>query len=268
MGAMTHVTRLEGPAERLLLDGSLDEDDLELLLRGARCVEVAPRHRVLHGSEDRLVLVLEGAVMSHLGTREGEEVITAISGPGTALGLAVVLGGAATDEPATSLTPTCGVSLSGPRVREMVAHRPGIASACLATAARQLADAATERSRFAGTDVSTRVHTRLLELATRWGRPREGRLEITLRLTQSELAAWSGASRESVAKVLHRLRERGIVDTGRRTMVVHDLDALRARATADAGDDARHLLQRVTSRPASAADRRRQRAARPLNASS
>jgi CRP/FNR family transcriptional regulator, cyclic AMP receptor protein len=50
--------------------------------------------------------------------------------------------------------------------------------------------------------------------------------EIPVRLSQAELASWIGASRVTVDRALHRLRERGIISTSRRRIVILDLDAL------------------------------------------
>jgi DNA-binding GntR family transcriptional regulator len=46
-------------------------------------------------------------------------------------------------------------------------------------------------------------------------------------MSQEELAAWSGASREAVARSLHLLRELGWIETRRREIKVLDVDALR-----------------------------------------
>jgi CRP-like cAMP-binding protein len=56
-------------------------------------------------------------------------------------------------------------------------------------------------------------------------------VRITLPLSQDELAGWTGASREAVAKALHALRSLGWVDTARRRITVLDLEALRRRSS-------------------------------------
>jgi CRP/FNR family transcriptional regulator, cyclic AMP receptor protein len=72
------------------------------------------------------------------------------------------------------------------------------------------------------------VLLRLLELAERWGEPvRGGVTQITLSLTQEQLAAWAHVSRESLAKVLHDLRAAGLVETGPRCLAIRDLTRLR-----------------------------------------
>lgn len=67
---------------------------------------------------------------------------------------------------------------------------------------------------------------RILELARRWGRSGDGGVEIDLRLSQAELAALAGLSRESVVKALRVLRDSGLVHTRRCTLVVTDVTAL------------------------------------------
>ncbi|MFB4312806.1 Crp/Fnr family transcriptional regulator [Actinomadura sp. 21ATH] len=55
-------------------------------------------------------------------------------------------------------------------------------------------------------------------------------VQITLHLSQEELAGWVGASREAVSKALGTLRRHGWIETGRRRVIVHDLQALRRHA--------------------------------------
>ena len=63
------------------------------------------------------------------------------------------------------------------------------------------------------------------------GRQDEGTsVQITLPLSQEELAGWVGASREAVSKALGTLRRYGWIETGRRRVIVHDLQALRRHA--------------------------------------
>ena len=64
--------------------------------------------------------------------------------------------------------------------------------------------------RLAFLDVYGRVAGKLLELGNRYGQQGEG-IEISLRLTQAELATWVAASRESVNKVLSSFRDQGLI---------------------------------------------------------
>ena len=55
-------------------------------------------------------------------------------------------------------------------------------------------------------------------------------LRIDLAITQEDLAAWTGTSREGVSRALQTLRSLNWVETGRRSIVILDLDALRGRS--------------------------------------
>jgi CRP-like cAMP-binding protein len=60
------------------------------------------------------------------------------------------------------------------------------------------------------------------------GRLHAARSTVEGRLAQQELAAMVGASRESVARALAVLRERGVLATGRRTITILDPAVLTA----------------------------------------
>jgi CRP/FNR family transcriptional regulator, cyclic AMP receptor protein len=75
--------------------------------------------------------------------------------------------------------------------------------------------------------VVVRVAGRLVELCDRYGAEDGVGIDVGLSITQDELAAWAGASREAVAKGMALLRTLGWVQTERRRIIVLDLPALR-----------------------------------------
>jgi len=78
-------------------------------------------------------------------------------------------------------------------------------------------------------DVATRVARRLIDLVDLGTTHGPDGHVLETALSQEELAALCGASREAVARVLRDLREEGVLSTDRRRVTVLDLDALRAR---------------------------------------
>jgi CRP-like cAMP-binding protein len=58
----------------------------------------------------------------------------------------------------------------------------------------------------------------------------DGATDIGIQLTQDELASMVSASRESLARALTAIRKQDLIRTGRRSIVVLDLDRLRAYA--------------------------------------
>jgi CRP-like cAMP-binding protein len=70
----------------------------------------------------------------------------------------------------------------------------------------------------------------LLELSERFGHQTEEGISVELPLSQEQLAGWCGASRESTVKALSSLRALGCLTTGRRHVLISDLEALRRHA--------------------------------------
>jgi CRP/FNR family cyclic AMP-dependent transcriptional regulator len=103
---------------------------------------------------------------------------------------------------------------------------------------QRLRDADRKRIEFGMFDTTGRVAQRLVELAERYSEPYQprhrplppGSVRITLNLTQEELAGWVGSSREAVSKALRTLRSHGWIETGRRRVIVHNIQALRKHA--------------------------------------
>ena len=96
--------------------------------------------------------------------------------------------------------------------------RPTVGMDGLAATAARLASIATELAWF---DIADRIERRLLDLATRLGRPAPGGTLIPVRLTQDELASMVGATRESVNRAVRGLVARGSIDVrGRGRYVV------------------------------------------------
>ncbi len=162
-------------------------------------------------------------------TRSGEQVITALLGPGDAWGFGAPLGYRRAGTHLTAIQDIDALAVPGPELRNLLVARPAVTANCLRTVGRQLALSQAEALRFAGTSTRERVTGRVLDLALEWGESDGDRVVVTLPLTQDELAAWAASSRESTAKVLHGLRNAGIVLTGRRSLVVLDLPRLQDR---------------------------------------
>lgn len=58
-----------------------------------------------------------------------------------------------------------------------------------------------------------------------------GAIEVRTGLTQQDLADWIGVSRDAVVIALRRLRDAGVLETGRLKITLHDLEVLRTAAT-------------------------------------
>jgi CRP-like cAMP-binding protein len=79
---------------------------------------------------------------------------------------------------------------------------------------------------FVALDVTKRVATYLVRLAAQHGIPDRAGVTLRMPLTQQDIANHLGASRRTVARALAVLRERQIVTTFRRRIVILQPDVL------------------------------------------
>jgi CRP/FNR family cyclic AMP-dependent transcriptional regulator len=104
--------------------------------------------------------------------------------------------------------------------------RPHVTLDLLELALARLRAADARQMEFATSATLARLAGPIVELAQRFvASAGQGVIEVGLPISQQELAAWSGCSRESTARAL---RELSLIETARRRLVVLDLDALRA----------------------------------------
>jgi CRP-like cAMP-binding protein len=211
---------------------ALEPDELDELHAAGRRRRYGVGVTLFHEGDDAgpIVVLLTGRVKIVSLSVAGREVIIAIRGPGDLLGELSAVDGGPRSVTVTTLEPVEALVLPGSAFLAFVERRPRVALVLLRMVAGRLRSADARHADFATHDVVGRVATRLVELADRFGERAEGRIEIELPLSQEELAAWTGASREAVSKALHVLRSLGVVETGRRHITVLDEEALRRHA--------------------------------------
>jgi CRP/FNR family transcriptional regulator, cyclic AMP receptor protein len=174
-----------------------------------------------------VLAIVSGRVKVSVVGAGGREVVLQFPGSGALIGELATLSGGSRAATVTAVGDVDTLELSAVDFRRFISGHPRVAglvvehvTSLLAEADRQLVDMATR-------DVTGRVAARLLELADQADASSQNTVRISLALTQDELAAWTGASREAVAKALQQLRELGWVQTGRREITVLDRAALR-----------------------------------------
>jgi CRP/FNR family cyclic AMP-dependent transcriptional regulator len=210
----------------------LDEGDRATLEDAAMRRSYARGTILLHDGDDpaSVFLLLEGRVKVTVSGADGREVVLAFKGPGDLLGDMAAIDGEKRCATVAAIEPIAALAFAGSDFRRLLDTRPGIATALLSVLTARVRDADNGRADLDSHGVLGRVACRLLELCDRYGATGEGGVEITLPLTQEELAGWTGASREAVNKALTTFRGLGWVTTQRRELVVTDVEALRRYA--------------------------------------
>jgi CRP/FNR family cyclic AMP-dependent transcriptional regulator len=186
---------------------------------------------VFHQGDDAgaVLLILSGHTKAAM-LNDGREVILAFPGPGELLGELSAVDGEPRSGTVRAVDDVEALVIPGSAFRGFLEQRPRIALVLLRSVVARLRTADRQRVDYAVNDVVVRVAGRLVELCDRFGCEDGAAIDIGLSITQDELAAWAGASREAVAKAMALLRTLGWVQTERRRILVLDLPALRRYA--------------------------------------
>jgi CRP/FNR family cyclic AMP-dependent transcriptional regulator len=187
---------------------------------------------LFHQGDDAgaVVVLLEGHVKAAM-MNDGREVILAFPGPGELLGELSAVDGEPRSGTVRAVDEVQALVVPGSAFRALLERRPRIALVLLRAVTARLRESDRQRLDYAVNDVVVRVAGRLVDLCDRYGAEDEAGIDVGLAITQDELAAWAGASREAVAKGMAVLRALGWVKTERRRIVVLDLPALRRYAS-------------------------------------
>lgn len=227
------MANLDIEARRAALRGSplfrgLEPAQIDAVLAEA-AVQRAARGAVLlrHGEPSAAVLVIvSGRVRIGVVSEDGRDMTLAILGPGDVMGEMSVLDGGAASADATAIED--GVLLAIERARFLRLLR-GSADLCLhlmAVLCQRLRRSNAALEDMALQDLPTRLGRLVLRLARDYGSPTAHGLRIQVRLSQHDIAAIVGASREKVNRLLRQWQEEGIVGREAGHMIVLRPDML------------------------------------------
>lgn len=176
---------------------------------------------------EHLYVLAAGRVKVVHPTERGTDVITDVLVPGDLFGTLSTLGDPTYPETAQALTTVCALRLDVGTFRSVLAEHPTVALRVLDDVAARLQATRTGAARTVSGTVEQRVAGVLLRLVDRLGQEQHsGATLLQLPLTRADLAAMTGSTPESVSRVMSRLRQDGVVATGRRWTSVVDADRL------------------------------------------
>jgi CRP/FNR family transcriptional regulator, cyclic AMP receptor protein len=155
---------------------------------------------------DSLYLIISGRVKVYLADEHGKELILAIKGPGQYFG-EMVLDGEARSASVMTLEPAQFACLSRADFRAFLLTHAQVSLQVIENLIRVARGLNRSVCNLARLDVYGRVARILLELAVE----RDGKLVIPERLTQKDIAARVGASREMINRILRDLTAGGYV---------------------------------------------------------
>jgi CRP/FNR family cyclic AMP-dependent transcriptional regulator len=178
---------------------------------------------------DALVVVETGRLKVGVSSAAGEEIVLITLGPADVVGELALLDGAPRSASVVAAEDTTVLLLGRAVLLDAMQRHGTVLEAVLHTLAELVRRLTEQASDFVFLDLGGRLAKLLLRLAE--GRPHgpEG-IVIELGMSQSELAAMVGASRQALNRALHIFAARGLISLDNHRVVLRDPAALRERA--------------------------------------
>ncbi len=176
-----------------------------------------------------LHIINSGLVKLTLASPEGREVTVGILDAGDFFGELALLDGGPRSASAVALEGVETLTLDREPFVALLERHPQVATALLGVLGERLRRTDQLIQDILFLDLPGRLAKQLLALADERGVQTPQGIRIALRLSQSELAAMIGATRESVNRCLSAYAERGIVALDRDTITLRTPELLRDR---------------------------------------
>lgn len=197
--------------------------------RGRRSTVLAGAPLFIEGDRSMSVYCcVTGSIRIFVSADSGREIVIGLRCPGDQFGELSAITRRPRMASASAAEDSVVAHMPGDRFLAELGQERGLALAVLLSLAEQLR--ATNMRLLARNAESAGARTghKLAELAALRRRHdrAESSTDVVLDITQSDLAGWIGASRESVCRALREFRRLGVIETGRCHITVRDIEAL------------------------------------------
>jgi CRP/FNR family transcriptional regulator, cyclic AMP receptor protein len=211
---------------------NLDPPVLDQLARSVTFRNYRRGHLIFAQGEpgDSLFVISEGLVKVFVTSEEGEDMVLVTLRPPETFGELALIDGGLRSASAEAIEPTTTLTLSRGPLIELLQGHPNLAQALLSSLGGLVRRLTEQAADLVFLDLHGRVAKLLLTLAEERGRREGQEVLLDLQVTQSDLAAMVGGSRQSVNHILHAFQRRGYLEIEGRRIALKDLKALAKRA--------------------------------------
>jgi CRP-like cAMP-binding protein len=173
-----------------------------------------------------LFLVVSGRLRATQTTPDGQQIIIRYIGPGEIAGYTVLAGGAVHPGTVTSVDDSQLIGWSASGFKQIMARHSLIAMNAVAVLGRRYHEMQVRLRELSTEKVERRIGHTLLRLAHQAGRRTARGIEIAFPLSRQDIAEMCGTTLHTVSRTLSAWEEQGIVNCGRRRVVVCKPQAL------------------------------------------
>ena len=216
--------------ERQLLFGKLSASEIDSLISYSR-LERYPSGREIFakGSPGQsLVAVLRGSIKISSRSNEGKEIVFNIINAGEIFGEIAVLDGEERSADATAMTDCELLVLNRRDFLHLLENRADLCIIMLRILCQRLRQTSEQVEDVMFRHLESRLAKRLLHLAESASlHGSQQSTSVELHVSQRELGNMAGGSRESVNKILQSWHRQGLIDLGKASVLIRDIEALR-----------------------------------------
>ena len=207
---------------------TLPDANLDATLENAQALRVEDGGVVFQQGEEasRFFVLLRGHLKVVQITPEGEQIVVRYVNPGDVFGIAHAM--RRTHYPATAVAVQESLLLAWPDEEwdRLILNNPQMASFALQTVGQRLQDAHSRIRELSTEEVEQRVARAILRLVDESGEQTPEGIEIEFPITRQDIAELTGTTLHTVSRLLSAWKDRGLVNTGRKRIVVRSVDEL------------------------------------------
>jgi CRP-like cAMP-binding protein len=241
-----------GPAAMVQDSGMAQHPDIDILARSElfrgvalealREVQAAASRRRFAAGETvfqqedaaaMVYVVVVGRLRVTQTATDGQQIIIRYLGPGEVAGYASLIGGDVYPGTVVAVDDSHLIAMPSGVLRDIMARHASIAINAAQLLGARYRDLQVRLREMATEKVDRRIAHTLLRLAQQAGRRTARGVEIVFPLSRQDLAEMCGTTLHTASRTLSGWEARGIVDSGRRRVVIAKPDLLRDLAEAD-----------------------------------
>ncbi len=182
---------------------------------------------------EHLYLVALGKIKLMKHTASGREVLLDILHGGEYFGNLALLGGRSYIETAIAQTDGCILQISAENFEKILHRHPDVTLKVLKAVGQRLEESQEIIKQLSVYTVEQRVAAALVRLTKKVGERKPKGTLIQLPFSRQDLAAMTGATVETVSRVMSHFAAAGLISTGRKWVSISDPDGLEAIAKGD-----------------------------------
>lgn len=213
---------------KLSLFKEFDDKQLGEMLACAK-TKVYPKNQVLFfegDMADQIFVIKSGSIKLSKLSEDGREFILGFLGREDIFGEDSVFSEEPYSFTATAMEDTCTLIFTKADMERIFLRSPAMALKVIKSLSKKLTQSTSRVSDMAFRDARGRLASTLLRLSSEYGRPTNDGVAIDLSLTHQDLASIVNLSRPTVTNLLLDLKQKGLIDTSRRHIILKDASGL------------------------------------------